>query len=49
MNEKMDGICGTYRTVEKLIGFRWGELKEREHFEDLRLGGSTMLKSILKN
>jgi hypothetical protein len=45
MNE-MGGTCGTYGTEEKLIEFRWGELKEREHFEDLRLGGSTILKSI---
>jgi hypothetical protein len=49
MNEKkMGGICGTYRGEKKLIGFGWEELKEREHFEDLRVDGSTILISVLK-
>jgi hypothetical protein len=44
----MGETCGTYEGEEKLIGFRWGNLKEREHLEDLRVDGSTILKSILK-
>jgi hypothetical protein len=44
----MDGACGTYEGEEKLIGFRWGKLREREHFEDLRVDGSIKLKSMLK-
>ena len=33
---------------EVRIGFWWGDLRERNHFEDLGVDGSIVLKWILK-
>jgi hypothetical protein len=31
-----------------VAGFRWGNLKERDHLENLSIGGAIILKWILK-
>jgi len=35
-------------TVEVHTGFWWGDVRDRDHLEDLGLDGSTMLKLIFK-
>jgi hypothetical protein len=39
-------MCGTYGEERFIQGFG-GELKESDHFEDLGMDGSTVLKWIL--
>ena len=35
----MGGSCGTYGRQERCIQFLWGELRERNHLEDLEVDG----------
>jgi hypothetical protein len=44
------GACGTYGREERCIqGFGGGNLKERDHVEDLDIGGRIILKPMLRN
>ena len=43
----MGASCGTYRR-ETHKGFRWGNLKEKDHLKDLDVDGRTVLRDILK-
>ena len=36
---EMDGACSTYGGGEVLSGFWWGNLRERDHLEDLGVDG----------
>jgi hypothetical protein len=40
----MGRTCGTHEGEEKCC---WGGLKERDHFEELHVGGRILLKLIL--
>jgi len=43
------GACSTYgRRGEVHVGFWWGNLKERDHLEDLGIDGTIILKYIFK-
>ena len=37
-----------WETGEVYTGFRWGDLRERDHLEDLGAGGRILLKWIFK-
>jgi hypothetical protein len=44
-NNKMGGAFSAYwKKGETYTGFWWGNLKERDHFEDLTVDGRIMLK-----
>jgi hypothetical protein len=48
-NNEMGRTCGIYGKQERCIqGFCGGDLRERDHFEDLDVDGRTILKWILK-
>ena len=45
----MGGACGTYGVRERCVqGFGGGDLRERDHLEDIGLDGSLLLKWIFK-
>jgi len=45
----MGGVCRTYGGEERCIqGFRWGNLKERHHLEDIGVNGRIILRWMLK-
>jgi hypothetical protein len=44
----MGGACGTYGGKLQ-TGFQWGDMRERNHLEDLGIDGRIILKWILKN
>jgi hypothetical protein len=46
--DKMGGVCGKYRRQEVHTGFWWGDLRERDHLEDLGGDGWITLKWIFK-
>jgi hypothetical protein len=41
---KWDGSCSTYGAGEVHIGFWWGDLMERAHFEDLGIEERIIIK-----
>ena len=43
------GMWDMWETGEVLTGFLWGDLRERDHFEDLNVYGRILLKWIFKN
>ena len=44
----MGRMCGTYGEGAVRTGFQWGDLMERNHFEDLGLDGRIILKWIFE-
>jgi hypothetical protein len=44
----MGGECRTYEQGEVHTGFRWKNLRERDHLEDPSLSGRIILKWIFK-
>jgi hypothetical protein len=44
----LGGSCSTYDGEEKCIQFWWGNLKGRDHLENLGVNGRMILKRILK-
>ena len=38
----MVGSCGTYEEGERFVLFSWGNLRERDHFEDLGVDGDNI-------
>jgi hypothetical protein len=47
--DKMGMACGMSGRTETHIGFWQGNLKERDHFKDLGIGGRVLLKWTLKH
>ena len=41
-------MCHVWETGEVHTGFRWGDLRERDQLEDVRLDGRIILKWILE-
>jgi hypothetical protein len=50
LENKMGGACGTDDRPKKQVhtGFWWGDLRERDHLEDLGVNGNIILLWILK-
>jgi hypothetical protein len=46
--ELCDLYCSGYRSKNVHTGFWWGDLKKRDHFEDLVLDGTIILKRMFK-
>ena len=42
------GSLARMGTEEVYVGFWWGDLMEKDHFEDLGIDGRIILKLILK-
>jgi len=48
-NNDVGEACSTYgRRGEVHVGFWWGNMKERDHLEDLGIDGTIILKYIFK-
>ena len=48
-NNKMGGACGMYGGEENCIqNFSWGNLRERDHLEDLRVDGKNNVEWIFQ-
>jgi len=43
----MGGACSAYG-VEAYVGFRWGNLRERDHLEDTCIDGRIILRWIFR-
>jgi len=45
----MGGVCTKFGEQKRCIqGFRWGDLRDKDHFEDLGVDGRIILKWIFK-
>jgi hypothetical protein len=44
----MGKTCSTYGKKEVCTGFWWGNLRERDHLEDLGIEGRIILRWILR-
>jgi hypothetical protein len=44
----MSGACSTYGGREAYTGFWWGNLRERDNFEDLGVDGRIILRWIFR-
>jgi hypothetical protein len=45
----MGGACGMYGGRRRVYTFRFGNLREADHFEELGVDGRMILKLILKS
>ena len=48
VKDEMGWVCGMYAKTINANSFYWGNLKEKDHQEGLRIDGKIILKSILK-
>jgi hypothetical protein len=47
-NNEMGGACGTYGSRRGAYRVWWGDMRERNHLEDLGVDGETIFKLICK-
>jgi hypothetical protein len=48
MKNEMGGACNVWERGEVHIGYRWRNLKERDHWQDSGIDGWIILKWIVK-